>query len=59
MTANGGVIPTETFTSLQPKAIESRNWYQLIAMTIFYNHVIWYINKLTSLFLNFLRKLKI
>ena len=52
-------IPTKTFISLQPKAIESRNWYQMIAMTIFYNHVIWYINKLTSLFLNFLRKLKI
>ena len=56
---NGGAIPTEMLIAQQPKAIESRNWYQMIAMAIFYNHVIWYINKLTSLFLKFLRKLKI
>ena len=42
ITANGGVIPTETFISLQPKTTESRNWYQMIAMTIFYNHVMIY-----------------
>ena len=59
MTANGGGIPTETFISQQQKAIERRNWYQMIAMTIFYNHVIRYINKLTCLFLKYLRKLKI
>ena len=34
--------PTETFISLQPKTIESRNWHQMIAMTIFYNHVMVY-----------------
>ena len=56
---NGGGIPTEMLIAQQPKAIESRNWYQMIAMPIFYNHVIWYINKLTSLFLKFLTKLKI
>ena len=56
---NGGGIPTEMLIAQQPKAIESRNWYQIIAMAIFYNHVIWLINKLTSLFLKFLRKLKI
>ena len=56
---NGGGIPTEMLIAQQPKAIESRNRYQMIAMTIFYNHVIWYINKLTSLFLKFLRILKI
>ena len=41
---NGGGIPTEMFIAQQPKAIESRNWYQMIAMTIFYNHEIRYIN---------------
>ena len=56
---NGGGIPTKMLIAQQPKAIESRNWYQLIAMPIFYNHVIWYINTLTSLFLKFLSKLKI
>ena len=49
-------MPTETFISQQPNAIESRNLYQMIVMTIFYNHVIWYINKLTSLFLIFFLK---
>ena len=48
----------ETCISQQPKAIESSNWYQTIAMTIFYNHVIRYINKLTFLLLHYLRKLK-
>ena len=43
MTANGGVIPTETFISQQQKAIERRNWYQMIDMTICYNQVIRYI----------------
>ena len=43
----GGGIPTETFISQQPKAIESRIWYQMIAMTILYNHVIRYTKKLT------------
>ena len=45
---------TEMLIAQQPKAIESRNWYQMIALAIFYNYVIWYINKLTSLFLKFL-----
>ena len=54
-----GGIPTEPYISQQPKAIESRNWYQIIAMTIFYNHVIRHINKLTVLVLKYLRKLKI
>ena len=31
----GGGIPTEMFIAQQPKAIESRNWYQIIAMTTF------------------------
>ena len=35
----------EMFISRQPKAIGSR-MYQMIAMTIFYNHVLRYINKL-------------
>ena len=48
----------ETCISQLPKAIESSNWYQIIAMTIFYNHVIRYINKLTFLLLQYLRKLK-
>ena len=45
--------------SLQPKVIESCNWYQKIAMAIFDNPVIRYINKLPILFLKYLRKLKI
>ena len=49
----------EMFISRQPKAIERRNLYQIIAMTIFYNHVLRYINKLTFLLLQYLRKLKI
>ena len=47
------------FISQQPKAIESTNWYQKIAMTIFYSHILRYINKLNSLLLQYLRKLKI
>ena len=31
----GGGIPTEMFIAQQPKAIESRTWYQIIAMTTF------------------------
>ena len=49
----------EMFISQQPKAIESRNWCQMIALTIFYNLVIRYINKLTFLLLKYLRQLKI
>ena len=49
----------EMFISQQPKAIESRNWCQMIALTIFYKLVIRYINKLTFLLLKHLRKLKI
>ena len=56
---NGGGIPAEMFIAQQPKAIESTNWYQKITMTIFYNHVLRYINKLNSLLLQYLRKLKI
>ena len=56
---NRGGIPTETYISQQPKDIESRNWYQIIAMTKFSNHVIRCINKLTVLCLKYLRKLKI
>ena len=48
----------EMFKSQQPKAIESRNWCQMIALTIFYNLKIRYINKLTFLLLKYLRKLK-
>ena len=50
--------PTETFISLQPKTIESRNWYQMIAMTIFYNHVMVY-KQADFVVSQFLRKLKI
>ena len=49
----------EMFISQQPKAVESRNWCQIIALTIFYNPVIRYINKLTFLLLKYLRNLKI
>ena len=59
ITENGGGIPTKMFISQQPKAIESTNWYQKIAMTIFYNHVLRYINKLNSLLLQYLRNFKI
>ena len=31
----GGGIPTDLFITQQPKAIESRNWYHIIAMTTF------------------------
>ena len=33
--------------SQDPKVIKNRNWYQMIAITIFYNYTISYINKLT------------
>ena len=54
-----GGIAMEMFISQQPKAIENRNWCQMIALTIFYNLVIRYINKLTFLLLKYLRNLKI
>ena len=38
----------EMFISQQPKAIESRNWCQMIALTIFYNLIIRYINQRTN-----------
>ena len=55
-----GGIPAETLISQQPKAIESRNWYQItcIAMTIFYNHVMIYINTLTFFFTQIFKKSK-
>ena len=49
MTENGGGIPTKTCISQEPKVIKNRNWYQMIAITIFHNYVIRYINKLTLL----------
>ena len=33
-----GVYPQKIFITRQPKVIESRNWYQMIAMVLFYNH---------------------
>ena len=59
ITEIGGGIRTEMIISQQPKAIESRNLCQMIALTIFYNLIIRYINKLTFLLLKYLRKLKI
>ena len=58
ITENGGGIPAEMLISQQPKAIESRNWYQIIAMTIFYNHVMIYINMLTFFFTQIFKKPK-
>ena len=49
----------EMFISQQPKAIKSRNWCQMIVLTIFYNLIVRHINKLTFLLLKYLRKLKI
>ena len=46
------------FKFQQPNVLESCNWYQMIAMTIVYNHVIRNINKLSFLFLKYLRNLK-
>ena len=34
----GGGIHTEMFIAQQPKAIESRYWYQIITMTTFQNN---------------------
>ena len=45
-------IPAQLLISRQPKALESLNWYQMIAMTMFYDSVIRYINKLAVLVLN-------
>ena len=59
ITEIGGGIPMEMFISQQPKATESRNWCQMIALTIFYKLVLRYINKLTFLLLKHLRKLQI
>ena len=49
ITENGGGVPTETCISQEQKVIKNRNWYQMIAITIFYNYTIRYINKLTLL----------
>ena len=48
----------DTFISQQPKAIESRHRCQMIAMTVFYNLVIRFTNKLTFLLLIYLRNLR-
>ena len=48
----------DTFISQQPKAIESRNRCQMIAMTVLCNLVIRYINKLSFLLLKYLRNLR-
>ena len=44
---------TSTIISQQSKVLESLNWYQMIAMTMFYNHVIRYINKLADAMLKY------
>ena len=48
----------DTFISQQPKAIESRHRCQMITMTVFYNLVIRFTNKLTFLLLIYLRNLR-
>ena len=48
----------ETYISQQPKPYRAEIGIK-IAMTIFYNHVMGNINKLTFLFLKYLRKLEI
>ena len=35
---NGGGIPPKNLIRQQPKNTESLNWYQIIAMVMFYNH---------------------
>ena len=45
--------------SQEPNVIKNRNWYQMIAITIFYNYTIRYINKLTILERKYLRELQI
>ena len=42
-----------TSTVVYISATKSLNWYQMIAMTMSYNHVIRYINKLAILRLKF------
>ena len=34
---SGGGIPQKIFITRQPKVIESRYWYQMIAMVLLYN----------------------
>ena len=46
----------ETCISQEPKVIKNRNWYQMIAITVFYNYTIKYINKLTSLVAQILKR---
>ena len=48
----------KTCISQEPNVIKNRNWYQMIAITIFYNYTIRYINKLTLLERKYLRELK-
>ena len=43
---SGGGIPPKIFITRQPKVIESRNWYQMIAMVLLYNHRIRFLKKL-------------
>ena len=37
---SGGGIPPKKLIRQQPKDAESLNWYQMIAMVMFYNHKI-------------------
>ena len=48
----------EMFISQQPKAIDGRNWCQIISFLKVYNLVIRYINKLTFLLLKYLKTLE-
>ena len=41
-------IPAQLIISQQSKDLESFKWYQMIAITMFYNHVIRYINQRTN-----------
>ena len=52
-------IPAQLIISQHSKVLESLNWYQMIAMTMFYNHVIRYINKLADIMLKYSRALQI
>ena len=45
--------------SQQPKALERLNWYQMIAMTMFFNHVIKYIHKQAILMLKYSREVQV
>ena len=46
-------VPAQLIISQQSNDLESLSWYQMIAMTMFYNHVIRYINKLANLMLKY------